>query len=263
VVSDTSEADFRELVEVLKRHGYTVTKDPMIERNYSSLSKGHRRIFRSTPSGLFECDAEVYPIGLTFECYQNVRIENPNGGKYDFNKLEKMPFLIRMRFLHFRNAVDEYLAKRGLEFEPKLNIGASPLECFNDGWKSDRFSRGEDGWPDASELKSWKQVTKDGVAITQGMQVYCMSYRKRWICGRIFGGINGMWLMYDSNNRLLENHNGSHYYADLSVVTQGRVKDQHRDNRVFKEKWDEAFKSNDFKAISRLAPVASRLLTVG
>lgn len=256
-----SESIFHGLMNFLEARAYTVTLDPRIERDYKCLSKSHRRICRSTPDGLFECDAEWYPKGMKLECYQNVVFENKCGGRYDFSKLSKMPFLIRMRFLHFSKIVGQYFATECIQEDPRLPDNASPLDQFNDGWKSDRFRRGNDGWPDQSELKSWRQITRDGVAITQGMRAYSLHYNKRWVSGRLFGGINGMWKLYDNTNKMIDNHNASHYFAHPTHVCKGRVIEADRDKLALRKKLDSAFKSDDFKAVARLAKAAERLLT--
>lgn len=257
---EDSEQVFRGLMSVLRRHGYTVTKDERIERDYKILSKHHRYVSRQTPAGLFECKAHWYPIGLELKGFQNVVFENPNGGEYDFNSLSKMPFLIRMRFLHFSRLVGDFLTRRGIPQRKFLPSDASPLEQFNERWTAERFRRGPDGWPDESELRSWPQLTQDGVKIRQGMQAYCLSYRGRWITGRLYGGINGMWLMYDQNNRTLENHNARHYFAGSEPVRKGRVFTDGQRLSRFRRRWDDAIKHNEFDSIGRLSKVARLFL---
>lgn len=262
VTCDGSEAVFGELMNMLKSQGYKVTKDPRIERDYKSLSKRHRYVSRKTPAGLFECQAEWYPTGLKLECYQNVVIENKHGGQYDFNKVSKMPFLIRMRFNHFRNIVCQSLKFVGFEFKPDVPRDASPLDQFNKMWTPERFKRDADGWPAASELKNWRQQTADGVPIHQGMRAYSIGWNRRWVTGRIYGGINGMWMMYDSKNRIVENHNGSHYYANPTNVRKGRVANPARDQKILEEKLEKAFKAKDYNTTLRLLAATIKKLEV-
>lgn len=41
---------------------------------------------------------EIYTTGLNFEFFQNVTVpENKNGGRYDFNKYRKFPYLLKLR----------------------------------------------------------------------------------------------------------------------------------------------------------------------
>lgn len=257
------DALFRGLMQSLRRRGYVVAKDPRIEKDYPILSKWHRYISRVTPAGLFECKAHWYPRGFSLECFQNIVFENPNGGEYDFNRLRKMPFLIRMRFIHFRQVVSDYLISRGVEFRPDCPPDATPLEKFNAAWTAERFSRGPDGWPDANELKSWSQVTSDGVRIHQGMLAYCVSRGRRWVCGRLYGGINGMWIMYDQRNRLVENHNAAHYYANFDeVVCKGRVVSEDQRIRAIRRDWDQSLRKHDYDRIAELASVAKRFSLV-
>lgn len=79
----------------LQECGFKVTKDPRIEANYKCLSKDHRY----GKKGSLEFKAERYPAGFKINFFQNVEFKNPNGGEYDFDKLEKMPYLVKLSMM--------------------------------------------------------------------------------------------------------------------------------------------------------------------
>lgn len=244
----------------LSRKGYCVTRDPRIEKDYKSLSPTHRRISKETPSGLLQCDAQFYPAGMKFECYQDVVFENPNGGRYDFRKVSKMPFLIRMRWKHLMGLLREYFVSKGFVERENRRGGGTPLEQFNAGWnywhkgqESVRFKRDTSGWPDDSELQHWQQLSADGVHITQGVLAYSKTYRHRWVCGRLYGGINGMWLMYDAKNNVIENHNASHYWIKPPCSLNGRQVDRKKHIERLEAEIRKAFDAKNWKRLAGIS----------
>lgn len=86
---------FFRTMNFLSSLGFTVTKDPIIEKDYKCLSKDHRYGRKDD----LEFKAERYPVGFKIEFYQNVVHENPHGGEYDFDQYKKMPYLIKKQFL--------------------------------------------------------------------------------------------------------------------------------------------------------------------
>lgn len=244
----------------LSRKGYCVTRDPRIEKDYKCLSPTHRRISRETPSGLLQCDAQFYPAGMKFECYQDVVFENPNGGRYDFRKVSKMPFLIRMRWKHLMGLLREYFVSKGFGERENRRAGGTPLEQFNAGWnywhngkESVRFKRDETGWPDASELQHWQQLSADRVQITQGVLAYSKTHRHRWVCGRLYGGINGMWLMYDAKNNVIENHNASHYYLTPPASMRGRHVDPKKAMDRLESELKKFIEQRNWRSVARVS----------
>lgn len=90
---------FNDCIRFMRSRGWTVTKDPEYEERYKMLSKYHRY----AKKGELECSIEIMPIGIHFQFYQNVNTINRNGGKYDFDKLKMMPYLIKQQFINETN----------------------------------------------------------------------------------------------------------------------------------------------------------------
>jgi hypothetical protein len=183
---------YDDLIRLLRRHGFSVRPDEHVKKNYPSLSETHR-VGRYRGEHLeFSLESNGIHTEITF--FQELVKENPNGGKYDFNKFSKMPFLVRLRFQWIREKIREFLEGRGLPLQSKVESPIpDPLAWFNDGWSSNRFDRGEDGWPSDKVLKSWSRKDANGEIIGHGDVVHFRDHSGHPVRGLAYGGINGMW----------------------------------------------------------------------
>lgn len=198
----------------LAQCGFVVKKDPRIEKDYKSLSRRHRQVSKKTPVGTLYVSAEFHAIGMSFDGWQEVIFSNPNGGRYDFGKIDKMPYQIRLTWFKFRNLIAKWMEERGFRFMPsKASWRDDPLGAFNDGWGADRFPRDASGWPAESELRLWHRNDANGVPIHHGEYRYIRHYSGRWWRVRVYGGINGMWMGICGAG--ITNHNASHYYSHV------------------------------------------------
>ncbi len=96
---------FYKILHRLQREGFTLEKDPDTLKNFPSISKDHWYGKR----GELEVYGKKYPNGFKIEFFQNVICENQNGGKYDFQKLQKMPYLIRLQYIKYMGIVIDML----------------------------------------------------------------------------------------------------------------------------------------------------------
>lgn len=90
--------------------GFDVFKDQNIEKRYKCLSDTHRQ----AKKGHLEFKAHVYPAGFIIEFFQNVVFENQHGGEHDFDKFNKMPYLIKKSFINEINYIRSFLNKKGI-----------------------------------------------------------------------------------------------------------------------------------------------------
>lgn len=203
---------FKDINRLLRRRGFTVTRDPEKEKHYRSIAHWHRIIEKKTNHGTLYVSSHYFPMGMEFEGWQSVVVENHNGGKYDFNKLAKMPHLIRLTWVKFTKIVLERLAKEGITLDPpRPRWQDDPLAAFNYGWTPERFRRDDSGWPDESELRSWNRLDANGIPINQGEYRYVCGHGNRWWRVRVYGGINGMWMGVSGAG--ITNHNACSYYS--------------------------------------------------
>lgn len=200
-------ADYKTVRRVLTSEGFALGFCEYTRKHYRSLVNDIRVGSRG---GL--C-VRVDRSGRTckVEFWSEAQRVNQNGGRYDFDKLDKLPYPDRLRFLVTRKKVLDTFAAEGLtrvswnDWTPYRD----PLDSFNKSWGSDRFRRGPDGWPDDTELSSWDRTNGDGARVEQGAVQYVCE-RGRWVRVNVFGGINGMWHGYNAG-RFETNHNVGSY----------------------------------------------------
>jgi hypothetical protein len=189
---------YNDLVRLLRRSGFAVGPHPRIKAwKLHTLNATNRLGCKSDLQVEVECSGRQ--VELKF--FQNVVFDNPQGGQYDFDKLRKMPYLIRIRFEWIRRKIAGVLAAAGYVFRPDgPSWVVDPLGAFNHGWDGEyekkrgihRFRRGADGWPDEGELRSWTRKDGDGIPIWHGEQRYVLINGRAFRC-KVYGGINGMW----------------------------------------------------------------------
>lgn len=190
---------FNRILDVLREIGFEVGRDPEIEKHHKILGS-HHRYGRWAD---IEFKAEAYTTGCKVEFFQNVVFENPCGGYYDFDRRNKMPYLIGKRLELAISRIRENLTGRGFSETIKItSANPDPLAYFNDAWDSEyerkrgthRFKRDENGWPTRSELNEYQTFDADKIAINHGDTLLTRDSRGYLRRGRVWGGINGMWL---------------------------------------------------------------------
>lgn len=96
---------FYRILHALEAEGFCVEKDPVILEKYKSISKNCWYGCR----GDLQFGARKYNNGFEIEFFQDVVHENSHGGRYDFHKLEKMPYLIKLQYTKYMKIVVETL----------------------------------------------------------------------------------------------------------------------------------------------------------
>lgn len=97
-------AYFYQILHMLADEGFSVEKDPEVLKRHRIISRDYWYGRR----GDLEFSAHKFPAGFEIVFFQNVVFENSNGGKYDFDKLKKMPYLIRLQYtLYMRKIVEK------------------------------------------------------------------------------------------------------------------------------------------------------------
>lgn len=96
---------FYQILHMLEAEGFMMLKDPEVSRQFKLISKNYWYGKR----GELEFTARKYPNGFEIEFFQNVIFDNPNGGRYDFDKLAKMPHLIRLQYMVYMRKIIEKL----------------------------------------------------------------------------------------------------------------------------------------------------------
>ena len=207
---------FYKILHRLEREGFAVEQDPDTRARYKNIAKdywyGRRRDL--------EFVAKKYPNGFEIEFFQNVIHKNPHGGRYDFDKLEKMPYLIRLQYTKYMGIVVETLKSLvevkditkpvGKTAEEKIVIDLScsfwmlPDKNFNIH-KLDGTDPGEGyGW------RGYPGATKDrdGKPVKNGDVKYFRHWWSGYLMrGRVYYRANQQfWAITDQNNVELVQH---------------------------------------------------------
>ena len=198
------QAVFSALRRHLRRRGFVLAK---IKR----IAKCIRDNYRDGRKGDLEVYAETAGRTAKVEFFQNVaNVDNPNGGRYDFDKLTRMPRVLRLRCAVEMAATIRFLVSLGYALgkdlreplamsvlrigERRVEEGLTPLERFNRGWGADRFKRGADGWPVESERDAYYR-DQDGRRPEPG-DVRCLYHLGRLIRGTVYPNMNSMFTVH-------------------------------------------------------------------
>ncbi len=196
---------FNRLLAVFAEFGFQIGRDPQVEERFKIIGKYHREGRRLTPAGDLWISAHVYPAGMEFQFFQQVVTVNSHGGRHDFDRREKMPYLIGKAFEAALRRARAHLNERGFTEEVKIDSPVpDPMAYFNAKWDMEherrtgthRFRRGADGWPHESEIGNYGQnLDRDKVKIEHGSARYFRTYSGHLMRGRCYGGINGRWMV--------------------------------------------------------------------
>lgn len=256
---------FHSVMRLLRKIGFAVGRDPDIERRYKTLGPSHR----SGRRGELEFKAEYSSRGLEVDFFQNVVFENPYGGHADFDKLAKMPYLIRKRFDWTIAKLRNLLQRMGVTESPREpSFYTEPLENYRHRWGSHPSDFGPDGLLTDRAMARWQQNGRDGIPLRTGDLKYAR-VRGRLVCGRVHGGINGMWFLLYGVGRIepkgsFENHNAGAFFSCDHPGQEPR--------RWFPERYrrgrravalSKAIERRDWKRVAVLGPIVDRELAAG
>ncbi|MCK5613260.1 UvrB/UvrC motif-containing protein [Candidatus Pacearchaeota archaeon] len=209
-----NEKDFKQVYDKIIRHlrnrGFKVFRCPNAKKHYRCISKTIHK------GGLNQLELAMRMSGrhIEVEFFQNLNVDNSNGGQYDFDKFDRMPYLMQRRFIveaahlidmlvnQFGYQLGKKLlyapegsttAKRIIEAISGIHSTKNPLESFNDGWDAKRFERDENGWPVPKEFDYGCNKDREGVPLRNGMTRYFRDrngYLRRAV---IYTNMNSMW----------------------------------------------------------------------
>lgn len=272
---------FRRALARMRKRGWELQRDPEVEKRYPSIARTHW-VGRK---GDLEVELETAGRCLKVGFFQNVSFENPNGGRYDFQKLKRMAAASRSmrlqclaemhvlaRFLHetwgYPLKVRDGFGHRPVEITPLVvrdiaedRRDGPPLEIFNRDWGSDRFERDETGWPSQKEISTcWSRHDRHGKLITQGVTKYIRDRGGRLARGQVFGGINGNW-WFVSNGSVIEHVHA----AECFDCEDPEIFDRRSKNAVhllrLREELAKATKAEDYRRVATLGAVLARFTT--
>ncbi|MBN3822318.1 hypothetical protein G3O00_01625 [Burkholderia sp. Ac-20384] len=246
---------FARIIQTLNRLGWTCTMQPIDERDVKhyggNIARWASERKRFCVKGNLKADLSISGRCIEFKMFQSVNTPTraDHEGRYESNKEACMPYVIRLEMERTRRRIRDYLCGvfTGYEFDsPKIaSPNPDPLAYFNDSWDGEyekrrgihRFKRGVDGWPSEHEINSWNRKDKDGATLNHGDVRWMRDRKGRAICGRVYGGINGMWLfVYGPGHRDHTHESAGRFFTYRPGETPRKlVDDRERRKRIERE----------------------------
>lgn len=188
------EADFRSRVFIpaqrfLARRGWNITEDPYVKNHYKSISRD-RRI---ASNGELRAGIETSGRRFHVEIWQDAHnITHPSGGKYEFGKRSKMPYLLGLRCdIEIRKLVGFLHGKLSYEIHDRRYRGETADESIRrHTLESGHYN---EGLGHAEWHGNYNRRTADGKLLEHDTTVWFYSHNGRLQRGRAFYHLNNMW----------------------------------------------------------------------
>lgn len=185
---------FARIIQTLNRLGWTVGPWDRTE-HYKAIAHNHR----TCAKGDLQAELSVSGRHIEFKVWQDVQnVENPNGGRYDFDKERRMTYLQRLEMERTRQRIRDYLCNvfTGYVFEPpKAERGPDGITAvewieqnYRESWHFDKKL----GRPSGDE-SSYNNKSADGSAVRHGARVWFADWHGRMLEGTAYYNINNMW----------------------------------------------------------------------
>lgn len=205
---------FARIIQTLRRIGWTVA--PWVDAE-KYKSKGFALSHRTCSKGDLQGELSVSGRAIKFEMWQDVTpLENPSGGRYDFDKEKRMPYVLRLEMERTRRRIRDYLCavfsdytfdskrrticKRQLQFTAMELIEQHYAESSHFKGDMAAYLKGN-GY---DKLPSYNCTSRDGKPIDHGKRVWFADYDGRIGEGIAYYNINSMWWVvtgrYDRRN---------------------------------------------------------------
>lgn len=250
---------FLRMAQKLRRLGWKteVPKD-MVEEYGRSFAESHRYCRKGDLQGFLDLSGRC----IKFQMWQDVANgENTNGGRYDFDKEKRMPYLLNLEMQRTRNQLCEYLCNvfAGYEFKSGKRDGRSEnrgpgaltaLEYVEACWASSCHFKGDTS---TYEISDYNRKSADSQLIEHGQRVYYPDHKGRMCVGTAYYNINNMWWVV-SGKYEVSNEASFYLYGDNPGCL--RVKRNERQRRQSLEReLAKAIKAMDFKRAQVLKEV--------
>ena len=175
------------ILKAMEKRGWSIRTDQRILNSYKSLAKD----YWEGRKGDLEFKAHRYPAGFEIEFFQNISFKNANGGQYDFDKLKKMPYLLRCQFLVELQHIKKLLIQEGYKESSKPKFNHAKEEVMYRIQDSIHYSEGKELSSYVVEYGNGKD--KDGKQIYNGEIKYFRDSKGRLMRGQVYHNINNMW----------------------------------------------------------------------
>lgn len=187
---DSNRKLHKALKGVLYKNGFKITRDPRIYKQYRSISKYHNYGSKAE----LEFKSHCYPAGLTISFYQSIVTVNKNGGEYDFDKLDKMSYLMQLRWKIAINKLSEYLEMQGYEDVTKPNPINDAMGFIEYQREAVRDFHGANYYN--TPKPDYNSLDKDKNKLIDGQIKYYRDRKGYLMRGAIYHDLNNVWWVY-------------------------------------------------------------------
>lgn len=241
---------FARIIQTLNRTGWTV--GPWADTDKYKCIALSRRTCRK---GDLHGELSVSGRSIEFSMWQDVTpSDNPNGGKYDFHKEDRMPYVLRLEMERTRRRIRDYLCNvfAGYTFKPSdPAIGLMGVTAEEKA-RHDRQTSGHyvPALDHARIHMESNAKARDGGAIEHGARVWAIDHKGRIITGTAYYSLNNQWQIVTGRYGLTYAHTGEIFTAPPDSL---RVKRNNRQRRKRLEgELEKAVKEMDFKRAEQL-----------
>lgn len=248
---------FARVVQTLNRLGWTVTLDPEMEASYTLIAKDYRACHKGALQGRLHVSGRC----IELEMFQNVNAPDrpDHGGRFQRDKEQHMPYLLRLEMERTRRRISTYLCNvfAGYQLQGKTPTvgphagGITALEAVRESQRTSGHYRPELG---RATYTNDAQQSGDGQVIEDGMRVYAQDYRGRIVTGTALYCLNGNWMIVTGRYGAL--YNVHHNQVYVSSPGDLRVKRNQRQRRARLEReMAKAVDAMDFERAAQLRDV--------
>lgn len=189
---------FLRMAQQLRRLGWKteVPKD-MVEQYGQRFAEDHRYCRKGDLQGLLDLSGRC----IEFQMWQDVANgENSNGGRYDFDKEKRMPYLLHLEMQRTRNRLRDYLCNVFAEYDFKDHSpnakrrgpgGLTAMEWVERDLRSSGHFVEELGHARISMECNARSA--EGETITHGASVYTLDSKGRIVTGTAYYDLNQNW----------------------------------------------------------------------
>lgn len=257
----------------LTARGWKVTRDAHADKHYKCIAND----FRCASKGDLLAHIQLSGRHLEILLYQDKHnVENPNGGRYDFGKFQRMPLPMRTLAAVEIAALAAKGRELGYTFDPRLHLDESrlrleirshmegrrsltPLERFNESYTFHCRPEQRDarGWPLRAVYAGeyHRAIDRDGAPIDCGDMRW---FRER---GRLYRGVcwpclNDQWVVYYGGEATVK-QSRELFLCDRPDLEPRRLVPKQRE-RLAKE-LEKASKAEQWYRARRIAEVLERM----
>lgn len=229
---------FARIVQTLNRLGWTCAMppiDPHSVKHYGGdVARWSAERHRNCHKGDLKGELEISGRCIKFEMFQNVNAPDrpDHDGRYQSNKEQHMPYLLRLEMERARRRIRAYLCNvfTGYVFkEPAPKLGFNGVTALEYAAHDRRDSCHYVPALDRARISNGGQdKSADGYQLDNGTPVYAIDYHGRVVSGTAFYRLNGNWQVVTGRYSLIYVWHNQLYVKSPGNVRVKRNADRRR-----------------------------------